>query len=147
MVQNADLIKRIVAVIIDTLILWVIAIVLAIPLGLSAAAFSMAYPMTMANMWAGAWISFMLLMLVLWILYFTYLEGTRGQTVGKMITSIKVVRENGKKPVIGDAFIRTILRVIDFLPFAYILGFILILGSDKRQRLGDMAVKTIVVNA
>ena len=32
---------------------------------------------------------------VIYIAYFTLLEGSKGQTVGKMITKIKVVREDG----------------------------------------------------
>src|SRR3954469_22190183 len=50
--------------------------------------------------------------------YFTILEGYLGQTVGKMLLGIKVVREdNGEVPGIGAAAIRTLLRIIDGLFF------------------------------
>ena len=39
--------------------------------------------------------TFNILFFVIYIGYYTYLEGTRGQTVGKMVTKIKVVREDG----------------------------------------------------
>ncbi len=35
---------------------------------------------------------------IFYIGYYTYLEGSRGQTIGKMITRIKVVREDGSSP-------------------------------------------------
>ncbi|MDX6382383.1 MAG: hypothetical protein QOI57_3407 [Rubrobacteraceae bacterium] len=77
--------------------------------------------------------------------YFTILEGYLGQTVGKMLLGIKVVREdNGEVPGIGAAAIRTLLRIIDGL-FFYLVGFIAVMASAKRQRLGDMAAHTLVV--
>jgi uncharacterized RDD family membrane protein YckC len=77
--------------------------------------------------------------------YFALLEGNRGQTLGKMLLGIKVVREdNGEVPGFGAAAIRTVLRLIDGL-FFYLVGFIAILISSKNQRLGDMAANTLVV--
>jgi uncharacterized RDD family membrane protein YckC len=86
-----------------------------------------------------------LLYLILAFAYFTLLEGYRGQTLGKMLLGIKVVREdNGEVPGIGAAAIRTVLRLIDGV-FAYLVGFIAIQISSKNQRLGDMAANTLVV--
>jgi uncharacterized RDD family membrane protein YckC len=82
---------------------------------------------------------------LIFFLYFVLLEGYLGQTVGKMLLGIKVIREdNGEVPGIGTAVIRTLLRLIDGL-FAYLVGFIVVLSSSKRQRLGDMAAHTLVV--
>ena len=78
-------------------------------------------------------------------LYYILLEGYLGQTVGKMLLGIKVVREdNGEVPGLGAATIRTLLRLIDGL-FSYLVAFISVLISAKRQRLGDMAAHTLVV--
>jgi len=87
-----------------------------------------------------------LLSFAFYIAYYTYLEGTRGQTIGKMITKIKVVREDGSPIDMEQAFKRNILRVIDGF-FAYLIGAILIWRSDKQQRLGDTYAKTVVVKA
>jgi uncharacterized RDD family membrane protein YckC len=57
-----------------------------------------------------------------------------------------VVKESGEQLTPIDAFIRTILRLIDGFAL-YLLGFILVLVSAKKQRLGDMAVGSIVVKA
>ena len=41
--------------------------------------------------------------------------------------------------------IRNILRLIDFLPSAYLLGAIVILATRKNQRIGDVVAGTLVV--
>ena len=83
---------------------------------------------------------------ILYIGYYTYLEGSRGQTIGKMITKIKVVREDGSPIDMNQAFTRNILRIIDGI-VVYLIGAILIWRSDKKQRLGDRVAKTVVVKA
>jgi uncharacterized RDD family membrane protein YckC len=45
-----------------------------------------------------------------------------------------------------EAFTRNIHRIIDGI-IGYLIGAILILRSDKKQRLGDRVAKTIVVKA
>jgi uncharacterized RDD family membrane protein YckC len=86
---------------------------------------------------------------ILWpiitVLYFTYLLGRYGQTIGKMVVKIKVVNEADGSPITYQAaFIRTILLVIDSL-FIYLVGALLILTSDNNQRLGDRVAHTVVV--
>jgi uncharacterized RDD family membrane protein YckC len=58
---------------------------------------------------------------------------------------LKVVQEDGKPCGFGSEAVRTILRIIDGLPFLYIIGMIFISRSDKKQRLGDKLAKTVVV--
>ncbi len=77
--------------------------------------------------------------------YYLLLEGYLGQTVGKMLLGIKVVREdNGGVPGLGAAALRTVLRLIDGL-FLYAVAFVSVLASQKNRRLGDMVGKTLVV--
>jgi len=83
-------------------------------------------------------------------LYFTLLEGRYGQTVGKMALKMKVVREADHSPIgYAEAAVRSVLRIIDLIPFVapYLLGAILIWSSDKKQRLGDRVAHTVVVRA
>ncbi len=83
--------------------------------------------------------------LVVVLAYYTLLEGYLGQTVGKMLLGIKVVREDsGEVPGIGAAAIRSVLRIVDGL-LAYLVAFVTVLISAKNQRLGDMAAHTLVV--
>jgi uncharacterized RDD family membrane protein YckC len=84
------------------------------------------------------------LMFVIVLLYYTLLEGSIGKTVGKMVTGIKVIDENGRPPGYLKGLVRTLLRIIDGL-FVYLVGFIVVLSADRRRRLGDMAAKTQVV--
>jgi uncharacterized RDD family membrane protein YckC len=82
---------------------------------------------------------------VIIVLYYILLEGYLGQTVGKMLLGIKVVREdNGEVPGLGGATIRTLLRIVDGI-FNYLVAFITVLISGKNQRFGDMAAHTLVV--
>jgi uncharacterized RDD family membrane protein YckC len=86
-----------------------------------------------------------LLIVLLFFAYFTFLE-SKGQTLGKRIMKIKVITLEGKKPGIARAFVRTIFRFVDILPFFYILGLISILSTGKKQRIGDLVAKTAVVD-
>ncbi|MFP4116878.1 MAG: RDD family protein [Candidatus Aenigmatarchaeota archaeon] len=83
---------------------------------------------------------------VLFFLYFFLLEGYKGQTIGKMVTGIKVVKDDGSPCDMMASFIRNILRIIDGM-FIYIVGAVIIAVTDKNQRLGDLAGKTVVVDA
>jgi uncharacterized RDD family membrane protein YckC len=82
---------------------------------------------------------------VVFLGYYILMEGYLGQTLGKMLLGIKVVREDtGGVPGLRAATIRTVLRIVDgFL--SYLVAFIAVLASQKNQRLGDMAAHTLVV--
>lgn len=68
-----------------------------------------------------------------------------GGTPGKKILGMRIADKNGNKPGLGKSIIRNLLRIIDALPFAYLLGIILVASSDRKQRLGDRAAGTYVV--
>jgi uncharacterized RDD family membrane protein YckC len=149
MAEYASIGSRIVAVIIDYIIIWLIMLIITLPLGMSAAFFSlvsgMANPMLLVS--AMALIAAVAAIhVVVLILYFSYFESTTGQTPGKRMMKIKVVKTGGKSLNFTDAFIRTLFRIIDQIG-AYLVGLVIILLSDKKQRLGDMAADTIVVKA
>ena len=77
--------------------------------------------------------------------YYIVLEGYWGQTLGKKLLGIKVVREDtGTVPGVRAAAIRSVLRLVDGI-FSYLVAFITVLVSAKNQRLGDMAEHTLVV--
>jgi uncharacterized RDD family membrane protein YckC len=92
-------------------------------------------------------LSFMGVGMLLFLVYFIVLEGMFGATVGKLVVKLKVVREDGSTCGIGPAVIRNVLRIVDALPFFYLIGLILISRSDKKQRLGDSIAKTVVVKS
>ena len=62
--------------------------------------------------------------------YYLFMEGYLGQTVGKMLLGIKVVREdNGGVPGLGAAALRTVLRIIDGILF-YAVAFVSALSAS-----------------
>lgn len=78
-------------------------------------------------------------------LYHLVLETATGRTVGKAVAGIAVRAEEGG-PASGRAvLVRTVLRVVDWLPVGYLLGALSILASDERQRVGDRVAGTVVV--
>jgi uncharacterized RDD family membrane protein YckC len=82
----------------------------------------------------------------IWLAYYIGLEGTRGQTLGKMATGIKVVMADGSPVTMQAAVIRNALRIIDGFLF-YLVAAILVWNSSTRQRLGDRVATTYVVSA
>lgn len=81
--------------------------------------------------------------------YYGVLEGTTGQTLGKRLLGVRVVRAaDGGPPGGGAITARTLLRIVDALPLAYLLGLVLVLATGRRrQRLGDLAGGTTVARA
>lgn len=69
-----------------------------------------------------------------------------GQTVGKMIMKIKVVRLDGTPTEWYNLFVRWMLRIVDLWIFSPSIGIISILLSDKKQRIGDSAAGTVVIS-
>ena len=83
-----------------------------------------------------------------WALYYYFAcESGGGQTLGKKVMRIRVVRTDGRDASMGQIAVRTVLRVIDGL-FLYLVGLIVMLATGKRRgRLGDLAGDTMVVSA
>lgn len=83
------------------------------------------------------------------LLTFAYYFGTElvwAQTLGKRVMKLRVVREDGRRLDAGSAFIRNLLRAVDWLPSLYVIGGITLFATgERRARLGDLAAKTRVV--
>lgn len=137
---------RFAAQIVDTIILLIIYFIISFILGMFLGIFVMNM-MGGGYYYGGLQLLFYIIFIGLWFGYFVFMEGSKGQTVGKMVCGIKVVKEDGSPCDMHAALIRNLLRIVDSLPFAYIVGVILISGSDKKQRLGDKSAHTVVVKA
>jgi uncharacterized RDD family membrane protein YckC len=78
--------------------------------------------------------------------YTLILESTNnGQTIGKKLLRIKVVKLDGKRPDFFDYLLRWTLRLIDIWASAGTLACILISSNRNSQRLGEIVSNTIVV--
>jgi uncharacterized RDD family membrane protein YckC len=78
--------------------------------------------------------------------YFIFFETIwSGLTPGKKIAQIQVIKDSGEPIRFIDAFIRNILRPIDFLPFYYLAGVLCIIFHKQNKRIGDMVARTLVI--
>jgi uncharacterized RDD family membrane protein YckC len=80
--------------------------------------------------------------------YFTFFETIwSGQTPGKRLLRIRVLREDGRPVGFAEAAIRNLLRsVLDSQPFStYAVGFVTGMLNDRFKRLGDFAAGTVVI--
>ena len=103
---------------------------------------------TSFNLWTIA-----VVILVIFIIYFGYfaLFETlwRGQTPGKRLLKLRVIKEDGRPINAFEAFARNILRTIDMLPPLgvplYSIGILSVFVSSRGKRLGDFVAGTVVI--
>jgi uncharacterized RDD family membrane protein YckC len=69
-----------------------------------------------------------------------------GQTLGKRLLGIRVIRRNGTSLAFVGSALRNIVRIVDLLPFFYALGFAVSASNRQNLRLGDLAADTLVVH-
>ena len=79
---------------------------------------------------------------IIYLLYWTLMEGICGQSIGKMVMKIKVTKLNGEPIDVGRALIESIGKAF-LLPIDCIIGWIAF--SDKKQRLFNRLSNTMVV--
>jgi len=68
-----------------------------------------------------------------------------GQTIGKKAFRLRAVGDRGEPLTFMQAGIRNIVRIVDFLPYGYGVGMIVLFANGKGKRLGDLAAGTLVV--
>ncbi|MEO7798956.1 MAG: RDD family protein [Opitutaceae bacterium] len=69
----------------------------------------------------------------------------RGQTIGKRLLRLRVVDEGGLRLTFAQVVLRNLLRFVDVLPFAYLVGGLTAVLTRRGQRLGDLAAGTLVI--
>ncbi len=80
-------------------------------------------------------------------LYYVLLESFMdGQTVGKKLMQVRVVKLDGSKPSFASYFIRWILRIIDVVLTSGGIAVLTILIRGTGQRVGDIAAGTTVIS-
>lgn len=68
-----------------------------------------------------------------------------GQTVGKRVFRLRAIGDRGERLTFAQAGIRNVVRIVDFLPYGYGVGLVVLFVNGKGKRLGDLAAGTIVV--
>lgn len=69
-----------------------------------------------------------------------------GQSIGKRILNLKVVRLDGAKPTLGNYLLRWLLRLVDFSISSGFVGLITVAATEYGQRVGDLAAGTTVIS-
>jgi uncharacterized RDD family membrane protein YckC len=91
------------------------------------------------------WIWFVALVIP-WFFYRLAFEiFMNGQSPGKRVLNIQVVRLDGTQPTIGDYLLRWIFGLVDFYILSGALAIIVIATGGKGQRIGDIVAGTSVV--
>ena len=136
-------IRRLVAFIIDSIIVWIgvmiITAILSIPFTLAAAAGGwpwFAFNPFVTPLFAG----------ILSVLYFAVLESRYGWTAGKRIMGLETVKTSGGKPSLDLAFIRNISKIYWILVLLdVVIG--LATPGDPSQKVSDRWAGTTVLSA
>jgi uncharacterized RDD family membrane protein YckC len=80
--------------------------------------------------------------------YFSLFEAFwNGQTPGKRLLKIRVIKDSGRQITLFEALARNLIRIVDALPMPfYLIGVITMLCNREQKRLGDLVAGTIVVH-
>ncbi len=129
------------------------------------------YMLSMLYLWFGGFsvgeggVGFVLLVILLPLLFYSMVSELLmgGQTLGKKLMGIKVVSLEGGEPTLGQIMLRWFLRFYEWgfivftlfwgsgmgiviLLFGGIISVVIMVISQKSQRLGDIVAGTVVVN-
>lgn len=135
--------SRALAAVIDSLI--ILAGMIAISLAFAAAPRQPRSNPGAVDAWGSAILIFAIFCL-LWGYYVLFEGLADGQTPGKRILRLRVVRDGGYSVTFGASAIRNLVRLIDIQPFGfYAVGMLSVILTKSGKRIGDMVAGTIVV--
>ncbi len=154
MEQHAGFWKRLVAFIIDLIIIWLLQSFIFVPIlgalgiGLFTASPDLSDPDDAAGMVAvviAAVGAIWLLAMIIQVLYFTFMESSKTQaTLGKMALGIIVTDMDGAPLNFSKALVRNLCRLLSNLTM--FIGYIIAGFTAKKQALHDIIAGTLVVN-
>ena len=122
---------RIVAFILDVMLMGVVAIIIG---------------MMLSNLQLESWLM-MTIYIPMMFYSFAFEYFGEGQTPGKRVMNIKVVKLDGSTPTLGGYLLRWLFRVIDIwlYPIMFAPAVISIIATKNGQRIGDLAAGTTVI--
>jgi uncharacterized RDD family membrane protein YckC len=121
-----------------------ITVILGLALIFGMSSFSLRSISALLTTWAAA-ATVLLIFLVFWGYYIFFEMLWNGQTPGKRAAGIRVLKDGGYPIGFLDSAVRNLLRPIDFLPFFYGVGAVVVFLNSGCKRVGDFAAGTIVV--
>ena len=94
----------------------------------------------------GAAVLFLAQFVILWGYYVLFEGFMDGQTPGKRLHQLRVVRDGGYSVTFGVSAVRNLVRMIDMQPGVfYLVGMTSLFFTKRGRRLGDLVAGTIVV--
>ena len=135
--------SRFLALALDTVIQGVLYVAIIL-----VAAFMLPFAVKVAWSPGGSWgpaIAILLLFCVYWGYFAAFEIYWHGQTPGKRVAGIRVVKDSGRPITAIEGIGRNLMRVIDGF-FFYMPGVVSIMLSRQNKRLGDYVAGTIVIH-
>ncbi|MDQ5824301.1 MAG: RDD family protein [Chloroflexota bacterium] len=87
----------------------------------------------------------LVIFLIIWGYFVVFETVWNGQTPGKRAGRLRVIRYNGQPIGAGEAMVRNLVRLVDFMPGFYGVGLLSMFIDKNARRLGDFAAGTIVI--
>jgi len=135
--------SRFLAIAVDTLIQFGVGLVALIVVGLLGVTGALS-GIQQSSVWLVAGLVFLVFLLMYG--YFAIFEIIwNGQTPGKRIAGIRVVKDSGRPLTAAETIGRNLLRIVDQLPGFYAIGVLVALLNAKNKRIGDFIAGSIVV--
>ena len=133
--------RRVVQYLVDAFLVWLIPALVSIPFDASNSTF--------LHVLGGiiAFVLFVVIGLVYWVIM---PQRQEGQTLGMKLLGLRVISKSGGPANMAQLFIRWICLIFDAIPYGWpftgLVGFIVILFSKDRQRIGDHLARTLVIS-
>lgn len=128
-------VRRVIAGIIDSVILWIVTAIIAIFVPLP----------TLTPGWPFSISSFDLVQGLLLFLYAAFFESMRGSTIGKMIMNLRVTTTDGKLPTLDRTLVRDVSKIHGLLWLIDTVVGMATVG-DPHQKISDRFTGTTVVS-
>jgi uncharacterized RDD family membrane protein YckC len=141
----AGLGSRFVAVLLDQLIIGAVYVALAVLFLVMFAAIGVSNKFDTLTMWFVAILVFVVFVIT-WGYFALFEAYWHGQTPGKRVMQLRVIKDSGRQITLFEALARNLLRFVDYLPSAYLVGVITMLCNKRNKRLGDFVAGTLVVH-
>jgi len=132
--------SRFLAAMIDTLLIGIAEVIVILIVGLTSSALGLRAADSLLAALGG-----LLAFAILWGYYIAFELLWNGQSPGKRVIGLRVVREGGRPITFVGSAIRNLIRIVDFLPALYGIGVVVMFVDRRSRRLGDLAAGTLVV--
>jgi len=133
--------RRVVQYLIDSFLVWLIPGLISIPFDRSNSTF--------LHILVGI-ITFAIFVLIGLAYWVVWTHAQHGQTLGMKLLGLRVISKGGDQANLAQLFIRWVCLIFDAIPYTWpftgLVGFVVILCSRDRQRIGDHLGRTLVVS-